>query len=295
MFSTFAKGKLLLTGEYVVLDGAEALALPLPFGQQLEVVEKEGGPGLHWESVDHEGRVWFSADFNPRDFAVLNATDSDIARRLGQILLQCRALQPDFCQNGDWEARIRANFPLNWGLGSSSTLLAALARWAGVDPYALLAHTFGGSGYDIACAYADTPIIYTLAPGGVPQVRPVDFNPPFKDSLYFYYLGQKQDSREGIRHYRSLPQNDLADLATRVSALTRRVLSAPTLEAFEAALLEHEQLLSATLQLPRAQDLYFPDFPGVIKSLGAWGGDFVLATRPLEGAFPYVSFTTLAP
>ena len=31
--------------------------------------------------------------------------------------------------------------------------------------------------------------------------------------------------------------------------------------------------------MPRAQDLYFPDFKGVIKSLGAWGGDFVLATQ----------------
>ena len=33
----YSNGKLLLTGEYVVLDGAEALAVPTRFGQNLTV------------------------------------------------------------------------------------------------------------------------------------------------------------------------------------------------------------------------------------------------------------------
>ena len=33
----YSNGKLLITGEYVVLDGAKALALPTKFGQSLVV------------------------------------------------------------------------------------------------------------------------------------------------------------------------------------------------------------------------------------------------------------------
>ena len=33
----YSNGKLLLTAEYLVLDGAKALALPTKFGQDLEV------------------------------------------------------------------------------------------------------------------------------------------------------------------------------------------------------------------------------------------------------------------
>ncbi len=43
----------------------------------------------------------------------------------------------------------------------------------------------------------------------------------------------------------------------------------------------HESLIANALQLPRAKELYFKDFQGSIKSLGAWGGDFVLAATAL--------------
>jgi hypothetical protein len=48
----YSNGKLLLTGEYVVLDGAEALALPTRFGQNLKV--KQGvTQELKWLSLIH--------------------------------------------------------------------------------------------------------------------------------------------------------------------------------------------------------------------------------------------------
>ncbi len=47
---------------------------------------------------------------------------------------------------------------------------------------------------------------------------------------------------------------------------------------------EHEQLIGSHLGMKRARDLYFEDFPGEIKSLGAWGGDFVLVVSPWEAA-----------
>ena len=41
---------------------------------------------------------------------------------------------------------------------------------------------------------------------------------------------------------------------------------------------EHEALLSSILKIEPVKQRLFPDFFGMMKSLGAWGGDFVLAT-----------------
>ena len=75
-------------------------------------------------------------------------------------------------------------FDLQWGLGSSSTLISLLAQWLKIDPYLLLSKTFKGSGYDIACANASSPILYELTER-FKKVNPVDFKPPFIDQLYF--------------------------------------------------------------------------------------------------------------
>ena len=39
----YSNGKLLLTGEYLVIDGAKALAIPTQKGQSLSVKETEEG------------------------------------------------------------------------------------------------------------------------------------------------------------------------------------------------------------------------------------------------------------
>jgi mevalonate kinase len=282
MFSTFAHGKLLLTGEYAVLDGALALAIPVRYGQTFTVLPGEKPGILTWNSKNNFDQTWFSATFQTEDWSILETTDAAIAERLQDILVACRVQQPSFLKEKSASVTMAADFPLNWGLGSSSTLIAAVARWAGIDPYPLLAATFGGSGYDIACAFAEGPLLYRLNPslpaGQRESVERVAFDPPFKDQLHFIYLGKKQDSREGIQRYREMVAGKNSQLVADISALTRKVLSAIDLPAFEVALLAHERLLADALALPRAQDLYFPDFPGVIKSLGAWGGDFVLAT-----------------
>ena len=294
-FTTHASGKLLLTGEYAVLDGALALAVPVRYGQRLEVTPNDIPGELQWESIDCDGNTWCTARFSTADWAILSEPDEKgIAERLQRIFAACRAQNPVFCADGQGlKATITTDFPLNWGLGSSSTLIAAVAQWAEVNPYQLLEATFGGSGYDIACAYADGPLFYqlnpTLPPGQRETVTPVVFDPPFKDQLSFVYLGQKQDSREGIRRYRSMVQTESTALAAQISALSRRAIQAATLAEFEAVLLEHEHLIAQALGLPRAQDLLFPNVKGVVKSLGAWGGDFVLVTgeHSLEGAISW--------
>ena len=69
-----------------------------------------------------------------------------------------------------------------------------------------------------------------------------------------------------------------------ITNLTKSFLKAKTIEDFQKLIIEHEDLVAKTLELPRAKDLYFKNFEGEIKSLGAWGGDFVMAATD-EGEF----------
>jgi hypothetical protein len=171
----------------------------------------------------------------------------------------------------------RLEFPREWGLGSSSTLISNMASWSGTDPFALLDLTLGGSGYDIAAARQEEPFVYHLDAHGNPEVVAVDFDPSFVEELFFVYLNQKQDSREGIRRYRN-KSFDRAHAVKEVSGLTHNLVSATTLKDFCKALDAHESLLSELLGIPPVKKRLFPDYPGSIKSLGAWGGDFILAT-----------------
>jgi mevalonate kinase len=268
---------LLLTGEYFVLDGATALAVPVRFGQTLRVERTETPGRLSWTSIDADGEPWFRATFELPSFALLHGIDDKTAATLAAILRACQAQQPGFLspQQG-YAVQTQNDFPRRWGLGTSSTLIAALGRWSGADPYRVLFDTLGGSGYDIACAYAEGPVLYRLS-GRSPEVKPVDFSPAFSDALYFVYLGKKQDSRAGIRRYRDQIAGD-AGLVAAVSGLTERFRAAASLAELEAVVREHETLVGRILDLPRAKDLYFSDFWGEIKSLGAWGGDFVMAS-----------------
>ena len=54
----YSHGKLLISGEYAVLDGALALAVPTRFGQHMSVRENNSGI-LSWTSLDENGNAWF--------------------------------------------------------------------------------------------------------------------------------------------------------------------------------------------------------------------------------------------
>lgn len=278
LYDTYARGKLLITGEYVVLDGATALAVPVKYGQSLRVMTGSEPGRLRWRALDEQGSCWLQACFDLANFDLRQTNDPAAATGLQKLLAAARKQNPDFLPaTTGIEVETRTDFPRAWGLGTSSTLVAAVAKWADTDPYRLLEESFGGSGYDIACAYSEGPILYRRRSAGVPMVQPVDFKPLFADQLYFVYLGQKQDSREGIRRYRTL-SGATQNLVDTVSALTQQALSAAILSEFEQVIEQHEQQIAAALQLPRAKALNFKDYWGSVKSLGAWGGDFVLVT-----------------
>ncbi len=277
--SVHTNGKLLLTAEYFVLDGALALALPVKYGQTLNVFPAEH-PGLHWQSLDHQGVPWFEAQMNVLDFSFLAQSDEQIALQLQKILRAIRS-QNSFFLNWTGATRLetRLEFPREWGFGSSSTLIAALAIMSGVDPFRLLRDSFGGSGYDIACAIANGPILYQLNPK--PNYVEIPFQPSFHEQLYFVYLGKKQNSREAIARYREKSKRKDFSIQ-RMNELTMAFLTTTDFSVFEEYIRLHEAEVAKVVDLPRAKDLYFKDYWGEVKSLGAWGGDFVMVTSEKE-------------
>lgn len=273
--SWYSSGKLLITGEYLVLSGAKALAVPLNVGQHLTVKGSQAKT-LHWRAMKPDG-VWFQTIFNLPLLEITFAHEPELGERLKNILLATRSLNPGFLAGTEhgYEIDTILEFNPEYGFGSSSTLIANIARWAEVDPYKLLELTFGGSGYDIACATAKNPLVYQLK-NNHPLVSKVAFSPSFKDYLYFVYLGRKQRTSESLLRFdsSSVSQHQIA----AVDDITVKLLKEKKLDDFETLLLEHENLMSDILKLPTVKSRFFKDHEGAVKSLGAWGGDFVLMT-----------------
>ena len=270
-----ANGKLLLSGEYFVLDGALAIGLPARFGQSLSVMPTDDAV-IHWQSLTYLGEEWFQATYS-LDLEIIATNDEGVATTLQTMLKYIKDhTKQDLFSHG-WQCISALDFPRNWGLGSSSTLLCTLSKWSGVNAFELSKNTLGGSGYDIACGMTDAPIFYQIV-DGQPTVKPVNFAPTYKDNIYFVHLGKKQNSREGIKRYRTFIKENWYYCKAASQLTTDFVYFSKDLESFEETIQAHEDFISEKLQLPKAKDLYFEDFEGSIKSLGAWGGDFVLAT-----------------
>ena len=291
----YSNGKLLLSGEYAVLDGALALALPTKFGQHLEVEENATGI-LHWNSFDADGSSWFRATFTLPDLTLVSSSDLETAARLLQILNATQHIDSTFLKHSPGiSVKTQLTFPRNWGLGSSSTLINNMAQWSGVNPYMLLKASFGGSGYDIACASHNYPLFYQLK-SGKPVVEATSFAPSFKEQLYFVFLNEKQNSRTAIQGYKNL-RFDKNKLIAEISEMTRDFVLISSLQEFHALIDRHEQLLASVLGLQPVKQRLFPDYSGAIKSLGAWGGDFILATGDSKTPdyFTARGFSTIVP
>ncbi|KQC31064.1 GYDIA family GHMP kinase [Flagellimonas eckloniae] len=283
----YSNGKLLLSGEYAILDGALGLAVPAKYGQSLNVTQTASTGLLEWKSFDEKKSIWFNGSFDLDGLKLISTTDSAISKTLIDLLSEAKSQNPEFLQNSvGFIIETHLNFSRNWGLGTSSTLINNIAQWAKIDPYKLLWNAFGGSGYDIACAQHDGPILYQLENDN-PKVEEVAFNPSFKDSIYFVHLNQKQSSKEAITNYRK-QRFSKSSLISKVSSITKKMIASSSLLEFETLIQEHEETLSKVLGLPTIKSKLFKDFPGAVKSLGAWGGDFVMVTGD-ENAPSYFS------
>ena len=271
----YSNGKLLITGEYLVLDGAKALALPTKYGQYLKVGSGKNREIL-WTSFDKDKSIWFQEIISFSEIIKYKKTgNQSVKSTLIEILHEAFLLNPKFLNSSKgYSISTELTFPKFWGLGTSSTLINNIAQWLEINAFELLKNSFGGSGYDIACAQNNLPIFYQII-DGKPEVEIVNFNPDFFENLYFVYLNQKQSSKTAIASYYK-KQNNLSAVIPEINKITVEIAEAIPVEKFQELLQKHENIMSDILEIPTVKNSLFSDFNGTVKSLGAWGGDFVL-------------------
>lgn len=267
-----ANGKLLLTGEYLVLHGAKAIAMPLNVGQQMAVSIDSELKNILWQAF-YQNQVWFSCELAPSDLSIITTTDTEKSATLVRILQSIKSLKPEFslAPGTSFKTTIEAN--PEWGLGSSSTLLSLLSQFAGVDPFVLNELVFQGSGFDIACATADGPIIYQR---GLPA-EPVSLYYPFSDQLFLVYSGRKKGTASEVRSFlkdKSVSKQQISEM----TALSEEFAMCSNQDEFNSLIEIHEELIAKLIGQTPVKEQFFPDFEGAIKSLGAWGGDFWLVS-----------------
>lgn len=270
----YSNGKLFITGEYVVLDGGLAFSIPTKFGQDL-IVENSENHHIDWKSYDSDGEIWldekidFSEIFNP-----IRSGNSG-KDTLIEILHQANEMNPRIFENSaGYTITTKLTFPRNWGLGSSSTLINNIAQWFKIDAFELLKLSFGGSGYDIANAQNDIAVLYQIG-NEKPTVKPFVFQPNFSKNIFFVYLNQKQSSKEAIASYKN-KKSIIEPIVKQIDEITKEASITDNVSVFASLMKKHEAILSTVLEIKPVQERLFPDFNGTVKSLGAWGGDFVM-------------------
>ena len=283
-----SNGKLLITGEYLVLDGAISLALPCNYGQSLSF-KSHNKNILNWISLDVNKEIWFEASFEASSFKVQKTSDDNIVKWVQKILKASSELSKS-------KKKLKGTiineleFPSNWGLGSSSTLLNNISNLYEIDPYDLHFSTTNGSGYDIACASSNSSLTYQII-NNKPIVNPMDWNPNYKNEIIFIYLNKKQKSNLEIKRYNKLKKNP--DLVNEISNITKKIIKSKNITEFEKFIDQHELIISELMQTKTVKEKYFSDYNGSIKSLGAWGGDFILATKNNKNYFLEKGFNTV--
>ena len=132
----YSNGKLLITGEYVILDGAVSLAVPSLLGQSLEIINNES-KHIKWFSKNSDGRVWFHCTIRIESLKVETTSSNEISNKLIEIIKVIREVNPTFLSKSGLDITSELTFDKDWGLGSSSTLISNLSQFAEIDPYEL--------------------------------------------------------------------------------------------------------------------------------------------------------------
>jgi mevalonate kinase len=261
-------------------------------GQWLEVgiIVGEERPHLKWEAWVL-GKEWFTATVLLPEMEIVESSDPLKANHLVKIFFEIIEMN-----NGLFEPRKSysfstvSDFDHSWGMGSSSTLIANLARWAMIDPFELFHRLYKGSGYDVAAALAEGPILFSTANHKV-TITPVRFQPSFHQHIWFVYRGQKQDTEQSLNAFSRLPEPSRQQIEM-INYFTGEMLHTRHLKQFMQMMYEHETFISRLLSKETVKEEYFSDFIGEIKSLGAWGGDMMMAVSELPRDYIRTYFGT---
>lgn len=286
MQSFFSHGKVLLCGEYAVLAGVEALALPVHLGQGLKVweVPTQGNSKIIWQSLDLHGKSWFDCRIDSEIMHVHEASDDEIAKTLIHIFREIKTKNPDYFDHKTIRLETNVEFNRAWGLGTSSTLVSLLNRWSGANAFALQQAGFGGSGYDVAVGLTGKPLVYWLE-NEEPNWEPWKLDSNLTNHWYLAFPGHKMNSRESLKSLKGklleMQQDTL--FLQQLSACIQTIKHPRSIPLLEAMLEMWQALISQYLGIPKAYDDLGikPSQGGLCKWLGAWGGDVLLVNEKI--------------
>ena len=275
----YSCGKLLITAEYLVLKGAKGLAMPTKYGQKLSI-KKNRKKYIAWEAYTCDNEKWIDCKFD-LNFKLLKSkkTKTEFVYSLSKLLKNINLLSPGFAGEG-LNISTNLEFKRNWGLGSSSTLINNVSNWLNINPYELLKKTYNGSGYDIAVANSKKSIFFQKK-GDTNEITPARFSPPFKDNLFFIHLNKKVNSQKEVTKFLN-QKNEYKDDILKINSLGEMLVKEKNQKIFNEMVKEHEEIISKIISKKPIQKVIFKDFCGQIKSLGSWGGDFILASGDTE-------------
>lgn len=272
MSSYFSHGKFLLSAEYLIMFGAKGLAFPVKYGQRLDVSANDQFV-VDWAAYSPDG-LWFTCTFDLPSFQISSASDEDKALYLQKLLKTIHVFNSQAFDVGV-KFKTVSDFNMEWGLGSSSTLIANLANWSQINLFELFYAVSKGSGYDIACASSNKPISFERN-NNSPIINEISFEKLFLENLYLVYSGSKKRTEKHVAKFEN-KGSSLINEIQKATALTERFVHTQSLSEFVEIMQEHEKLISSVVGESPVQKRLFPDYKGAIKSLGAWGGDFYLA------------------
>lgn len=279
MSSFSASGKLMLFGEYLVLRGSKCFAIPLVVGQNLKVNTRLE-EGILWKSFEGE-KCWLEFELS-KELEILSSSDEEKASLVVKLLKIIQKENPNLVLNNLY-FEINVDFNREFGFGTSSTFISLLSQWSGVNPYLLLENSFGGLGYDIAAATAHQAFVYSVKEK---MIGEVNLPKSITNHILFVFLGEKQVSAKEILAFKDKEVS--SSQIDEMNSIIQQATTSTHIEEWEKLMVKSENLLSSILKVPTVKDHRFSDYPFEIKSLGAWGGDFVMVTyRELSAAKNY--------
>ena len=77
-------------------------------------------------------------------------------------------------------------------------------------------------------------------------------------------------------------KNEYKDDILKINSLGEMLVKEKNQKIFNEMVKEHEEIISKIISKKPIQKVIFKDFCGQIKSLGSWGGDFILASGDTE-------------
>lgn len=296
MQSFYAPGKILLNGEYTVLVGFEGMALPVKCGQWLDSwifnTPPNGADTLYYQALDENEQPWFQLNISLEELLPSSEISSEDKSVSDTFLKMLNMVPESFFEPGKSIRLVtRLEFNRNSGLGSSSTFVALMSQFFRLNPHEVQAQLFGGSGYDVAIAQVQKPLIFWKNPQGV-HFRPWKLSSSLTQQWHIVFWGEKVNSRNSSAAVKETLDQLSGDTAykmqlEKILSLTRDAQDIPTLEtSLEIMQMFLSQLLG--LETPYQSLQMKPVSQGLCKWLGAWGGDMLLVNKKILQEYPSI-------